>query len=88
MPMYEIQHRWKSEQTKAVVDKVQIAVGMAKRGEVPSGFRPISIVAVPNATEAHCTWEAPSQEALEGLYQKLGVPTERTIREVTPFYTR
>ncbi len=88
MPTYEIQHRWKSEQTKAVVEKVQGAVGMAKNNQIPSGFRPISIVAVPNATEAHCLWEAPSKEALEGLYSKLGVPTERVIREVSPFYTR
>ncbi|MHB8351076.1 MAG: hypothetical protein ACYDFT_00020 [Thermoplasmata archaeon] len=86
MPMYEIQHRWKAEHTKDVVEKVQNAAALAKRGAVPAGFRPISIVAIPNATEGHCIWEAPSREALEGLYLNLGVPTERTIREVTPFF--
>ena len=87
MPIYEIELRWTSEQTKAVVEKVQQAVSSAKKGQVPAGFRPISIVAIPGKTEAHCLWEAPSPESLEGVYRSLGIPTTRTIREVTPFFT-
>jgi len=88
MPTYEISHTWKDADTKKVIEKVQGAIALAKKGEIPAGFRPISIVAVPNKTEAHCLWEAPSRESLEGLYTSLGVPTQRTIREVTPFFTR
>lgn len=87
MPTYEIEHRWSSEQTQAVVDKVQAAIAMARKGQVPAGFRPISIVAVPGRTEAHCVWEAPSSESLEAVYRTLGLPTARTIREVTPFFS-
>lgn len=87
MPLYEIEHRWKNEQTAIVVDKVQTAIGMAKKGQIPEGFRPISIVALPGRTEAHCLWEAPSVEGLEAVYKSLAMPTQRTIREVTPFYT-
>ncbi len=87
MPLYEIEHKWSAEQTKTVVDKVQSAVAMAKKGQIPAGFRPVSIVAVPGRTEAHCLWEAPSSESLEALYRSLGLPTTRSIREVTPFYT-
>ncbi len=87
MPLYEIEHKWSSEQTKSVVEKVQNAIAMARKGQVPKGFRPVSIVAVPGKTEAHCLWEAPSAESLEGVYKSLGLPTTRTIREVTGFYT-
>jgi hypothetical protein len=87
MPTYEIQHTWESDQTKTVIEKVQSAIAMAKKGQVPAGFRPISIVAIPGRTEAHCLWEAPSAESLEGVYQSLGLPTSRTVREVTPFFT-
>jgi hypothetical protein len=87
MPLYETTHKWTNEQTKTVVERVQNAVALAKKGQVPAGFRPVSIVAVPGATEAHCLWEAPSAESLEAVYKSLGVPTVRTIREVTPFYT-
>ncbi len=87
MPTYEIEHKWSNEQTKAVVEKVQQAISMAKKGQVPAGFRAISIVAVPGKTEAHCLWEAPSSDSLEAVYRSLGVPTTRTIREVQPFYT-
>ncbi len=87
MPTYEVEHRWSSEQTKVVVEKVQLAVAMAKKGQVPAGFRPISIVAVPGTTEAHCVWEAPSAEGIEAVYKSLGLPTVRSIREVTPFFT-
>jgi hypothetical protein len=87
MPTYEIEHKWSNEQTKIVVEKVQAAIASAKKGQVPAGFRPISIVAIPGKTEAHCLWEAPSAESLEGVYTSLGVPTVRTIREVTPFFT-
>jgi hypothetical protein len=87
MPTYEIEHKWSSEQTKTVVEKVQQAIATAKKGQLPAGFRAVSIVAVPGKTEAHCLWEAPSAESLEGVYRTLGVPTTRTIREVTPFYT-
>ncbi len=87
MPVYEIEHKWSSDKTNVVVEKVQAAIAMAKKGQVPKGFRPISIVAVPNQTVAHCVWEAPSAASLEAVYQSLGIPTTRTIREVTPFYT-
>lgn len=87
MPTYEIEHKWANEQTKVVVEKVQMAIAMAKKGQVPAGFRPISIVAVPGKTEAHCLWEAPSAESLEAVYRSLALPTTRTIREVSPFYT-
>jgi hypothetical protein len=87
MPTYEIEHKWSSEQTKTVVEKVQSAIAMAKKGQVPAGFRPISIVAVPGKTEAHCLWEAPSRESLEAVYKSLELPTSRTIREVSPFFT-
>jgi hypothetical protein len=87
MPTYEIEHKWTNEQTKNVVDKIQTAIAMAKKGQVPAGFRPISIVAVPGKTEAHCLWEAPNAESLEAVYKSLGVPTDRAIREVTPFFT-
>jgi hypothetical protein len=87
MPTYEIEHKWSSEQTKVVVQKVQQAIAMAKAGQVPAGFRAISIVSVPGKTEAHCLWEAPSPESLEAVYRTLAMPTTRTIREVTPFYT-
>ena len=60
---------------------------MAKKGQVPQGFRPVPIVAIPGKTEAHSLWEAPSVETLDGVYKSLGLPTTRTIREVTPFYT-
>lgn len=88
MPTYEISHAWKDADTKTVIAKVQGAITSAKSGQLPAGFRPISIVAVPNATEAHCLWEAPSAEGLEEIYQSLGLPTQRKIREVTPFFTR
>lgn len=87
MPTYEIEHTWANEQTKVVVERVQAAIAMAKKGQVPAGFRPISIVAVPGKPEAHCLWEAPSAEGLEAVYKSLGVPTSRTIREVSPFFT-
>lgn len=87
MPLFEIEHRWKSDQTKTVVERVQNGVAMAKKGAIPAGFRPISIVAIPGKAEAHCLWEAPSAAALEAVYQSLGLPTERIIHEVTPFYT-
>lgn len=87
MPTYEIRHTWNDAQTKTVVEKVQTAITMAKQGQIPAGFRPISIVAVPGQTEAHCVWEAPSAESLESVYRQLGVPTTRTVREVSPFYT-
>lgn len=87
MPTYEIEHTWANEQTKVVVERVQAAIAMVKKGQVPAGFRPISIVAVPGKTEAHCLWEAPSAEGLEAVYKSLGVPTSRTIREVSPFFT-
>ncbi len=87
MPVYEIEHKWSSEQTKVVVEKVQSAIAMAKKGQVPAGFRPISIVAIPGKTEAHCLWEAPSEASLEAVYKSLGLPTTRTIHEVTPFFT-
>ncbi len=87
MPFYEVEHRWTNEQSKTVVEKVQGAVAMAKKGQIPAGFRPVSIVAVPGKNEAHCLWEAPSATNLEAVYQSLGVPTQRSIREVTPFFT-
>lgn len=87
MPLYEIEHTWANDQTKTVIEKVQTVIAMAKKGQVPAGFRPVSIVAVPGKTEAHCLWEAPSSQSLEAVYQSLGVPTVRTIREVTPFFT-
>lgn len=87
MPLYEIEHKWTNGQTQTVVEKVQNAIEMAKKGQVPNGFRPIAIVAIPGRTEAHCLWEAPSVESLESVYQSLGLPTTRSIREVTPFYT-
>lgn len=87
MPTYEIEHRWAREQTNAVIEKVQAAIALAKKGQVPAGFRPVSIVAVPGRTEAHCLWEAPSAEGLEAVYRSLDLPTTRTIREVTPFFT-
>ncbi len=88
MPTYEISHQWKDADSKTVVTKVQSAIELAKKGQIPSGFKPISIVAVPGKTEAHCLWEAPSKESLEALYTNLALPTTRNIREVTPFYTR
>ena len=88
MSVYEVEHRWSPEQTKVVVEKVGAAVAMAKKGQVPSGFRPISIVAIPGATEAHCLWEAPTRESLEAMYASFALPTQRTIREVTPFFTQ
>ncbi len=87
MPLFEIEHRWTPEETKTVVEKVQLAIEMAQKGQVPQGFRPISIVGIPGKTEAHCLWEAPSLEGLEAVYKGLGVPTRRAIREVTPFFT-
>lgn len=87
MPTYEIEHRWSNEQSNSVVERVHQAVALAKKGQVPAGFRPVSMVAVPGKTEAHCLWEAPSAESLEALYKSLGLPTARTIREVTPFFT-
>jgi hypothetical protein len=87
MPTYEITHEWSNEQTTAVVEKVQAVVAMAKKGQIPAGFRPISIIAIPGATQAHCLWEAPSAESLEAVYKSLGVPTKRAIKEVTPFFT-
>lgn len=87
MPVYEIEHRWSREQNEAVVEKVGVAVGLAKKGQIPEGFRPISIMAVPGRTEAHCLWEAPSRESLEAMYQSFALPTHRTIREVSPFFT-
>ena len=67
MPTYEITHEWSNEQTTAVVEKVQAVVAMAKKGQIPAGFRPISIIAIPGATQAHCLWEAPSAESLEAV---------------------
>ncbi len=87
MPVYEIEHKWANESTKAVVEKVQGAIALAKKGQLPAGFRPIMIAAIPGKTQAHCVWEAPSAEAMEGLYKSIGLPTERQIREVTPFFT-
>lgn len=87
MPLYEVEHKWASEQTKNVVDKVQTAIAMAKKGQIPAGFRPVSIVGVPGKTEAHCLWEAPNAESLEALYKRLGLTTTRAIREVNPFFT-
>lgn len=87
MPLYEIEHRWTNDQTPTVVEKVQTAIGMARKGQIPQGFRPVSIVAVSGEPEAHCLWEAPSADSLEAVYTSLGMPTQRTIREVTPFYT-
>lgn len=88
MPIYEIAHRWKPEQTPSVVEKVGKAVELVRKGQVPAGFRAVSIVAVPGKTEAHCLWEAPTADALETLYKSLGVPTERKISEVQPFFVR
>lgn len=87
MPIYEVEHKWASNQTNTVVEKVQGAIALARAGQVPAGFRPISIVAVPGKTEAHCLWEAPSAQSLESVYQSMGLPTTRSIHEVTPFYT-
>jgi hypothetical protein len=87
MPIYEVEHKWSSDKTNAVVEKVQGAVAQAKKGQVPAGFRPISIVAVPGKTEAHCLWEAPSAQSLEAVYRSMDLPTTRSIHEVTPFYT-
>lgn len=87
MPLYEVEHRWKNDQTPTVIEKVQNGISMAKKGEIPKGFRPVSIVALPGKTEAHCLWEAPSASDLESIYRTLGLPTERQIREVTPFFT-
>lgn len=87
MPLYEIEHTWTNEQTKVVIEKVQTAIGMAKKGVIPAGFRPVSIVAIPGKTEAHCLWEAPNAQSLEAVYRSLELPTVRTIREVTPFFT-
>jgi hypothetical protein len=88
MPLYEIEHRWKPEQSSRVVERVTQTIDLVKKGQVPAGFRPISIVAVPGRTEAHCLWEAPDAAALETLYRNLGVPTERKIQEVQGFFTR
>ncbi len=88
MPLYEIEHKWTDHETKTVVEKVTGAIAMAKEGKIPAGFRPISIVAIPGKTEAHCLWEAPSSQKLEELFRGAGFPTTRTIREVTPFFTR
>jgi hypothetical protein len=87
MPTYEIRHNWNATQSQTVVGKVEGAIAMAKQGKIPVGFRPISIVAVPGQTEAHCLWEAPSAESLESLYRQIELPTTRTIREVKPFFT-
>jgi hypothetical protein len=87
VPLYEIEHRWKDDQTNTVIEKVQAVIGMARKGQIPAGFRPVSIVAVPGKPEAHCLWEAPNVQSLEAVYKSLGVPTSRTIREVTPFFT-
>lgn len=87
MPVFEVEHRWTSDQTATVIEKVQNGINLAKKGQIPTGFRPISIVAVPGKTEAHCLWEAPNSSGLESVYQSLGLPTQRTIREVTPFFT-
>ena len=87
MPVYEIEHRWAPEETQTVVEKVGAAIALARKGQVPAGFRPISIVAVPGRTEAHCVWEAPDLRSLEALYETFRMPTQRTIREVNPFYT-
>jgi hypothetical protein len=88
MPLYEIEHRWSPNVTNAVVEKVGQAVELAKKGQVPAGFRPISIVALPGKTEAHCLWEAPSADKLEAMYASFSLPTQRTIREVNAFFTR
>ncbi len=87
MPVYEVEHKWTSDKTSTVVEKVQGAIAAAKQGQIPAGFRPISIVAVPGKTEAHCLWEAPSAQSLESVYASLALPTSRSIREVTAFYT-
>ena len=87
MPTYEIEHKWANAQTNVEVEKVQSAIAMAKNGTVPAGFRPIAIVAVPGQPEAHCLWEAPSAEGLETIYRSLNLPTTRSIREVTPFFS-
>lgn len=87
MAVFEIEHRWQPEQTQTVLDKVGAAIALAKKGQVPAGFRPVSIVAVPGKTEAHCIWEAPDLKSLEAMYQSFGMPTQRTIREVSPFFT-
>ena len=88
MPLYEIEHKWNASETNFIVGKVQEAIGLVKAGKVPPGFRPISIVGVPGETAAHCLWEAPSADAMDELYRKLGVKTTHTIREVNPFFTR
>lgn len=87
MSTFEIRHTWDAAESKSVVEKVQGAIAMAKAGKIPAGFRPISINAVPGATEAHCVWEAPSAEGLETVYRQLALPTRRTVVEVTPLYS-
>ncbi len=72
-----------------MVESVQSWVEKVKSGDVPDGFTPIVMAAaVPGKTEARCTWNAPSVEALERLYEANQVPTQRSIREVAPFHTR
>lgn len=89
MPYYEVEHHWLDERTQSVVEKVKTWTEQVRHGQVPEGFRPIIMAAaVPGRTEARCTWEAPSKEALERLYQERGLPTQRAIREVAPFLTR
>ncbi|MCL4324802.1 MAG: hypothetical protein M1144_05010 [Candidatus Thermoplasmatota archaeon] len=86
MTTYEVEHRWQPNETNKVVEKVQGAVALIKAGKVPAGFHPHEIYAVGGKTLARCVWEAPSAKALEDLYVQLGVPTQRTITEVSEFY--
>lgn len=87
MTLYEVEHRWTPAQERAVIEKVRSVVRLARRGQIPEGFRPVSIVTLPNRREAHCLWEAPSRDGLEAIYLSLGLPTRRRFQEVRPLLT-
>ena len=87
MPLYEVKHRWTPRHDKTVTEKVGSVATLARKGQIPDGFRAISIVTLPNRLEAHCLWEAPSRDGLEAIYLSLGLPTQRTIRDVYPLLT-
>ncbi|MGA8663761.1 MAG: hypothetical protein WB809_01645 [Thermoplasmata archaeon] len=86
MPTYEVEHKWTSGQMREVQEKLRTAISMAKTSKGLDGVRPVVIFAIPGEDEAHSVWAAPSKEDLEQIYQRVGLETSRTIREVNPLF--
>ncbi len=86
MPIYEIEHKWTNGQTEDVTSRMRELVANVTNGRRPDGVRPISIVGTTGRMSIHSVWEAPSEQALEALYQGAGLPTSRTIHKVDPYF--